>query len=52
MTCTNMQHNTSLLLLGKRNYPLLVVGIFVIPLGFTLVAPSQKMSGFGVLGFF
>ena len=45
-----MKRNTNPLPFGKRNYQLLLVGILVLALGFTLIALDQAVHGFGVLG--
>lgn len=45
-----MKHQNNSLPFGKRNYQLLLVGLLVIVLGFSLMALDQEVHGFGVLG--
>jgi len=45
-----MKHPPNPLPFGKRNYQLLLIGLLVLALGFTLIALDQETHGFGVLG--
>lgn len=45
-----MKRNTNPLPFGKRNYQLLLVGVLVLLLGFTLIALDPEEHGFGILG--
>ncbi len=44
-----MKRDTNPLPFGQRNYQLLLVGILVLIVGFTLIALDQEPHGFGVL---
>ncbi len=35
---------------GKRNYQLMIAGVFVLVFGFTLMAIDKETYGFGLLG--
>ncbi len=35
---------------GKKNYQLMVVGVFVIALGYTIMAMDKAQHGFGFMG--
>lgn len=45
-----MKRKSNSLPFGKRNYQLLVLGILVLALGFTLITLDRAPHGFGVLG--
>ena len=45
-----MKDRSKQLPFGKSNYQLMLTGILVLAMGFTLIALDQEVHGFGALG--
>ena len=50
MIYTEIKKNSKNLPFGKRNYQLVLLGVLVIVVGFTLIAVDKEEYGFGILG--